>query len=70
MCRKDLLVKNLKKKRRQLEKEGLFKDATQYDFFPVSFTLPREYAMFVEVSNVKWCRSVAKTSGSAAGRAA
>lgn len=49
LCRKDLLVKNLKKKKRQLEKDGQYREANQYDFFPVSFTLPREYAMFVEV---------------------
>ena len=42
-------MKNLKKRKRQLEREGQYKEATQYDFFPVSYTLPREYAMFVEV---------------------
>jgi hypothetical protein len=42
-------VKNLKKRKRQLEREGQYQEAQRYDFFPVSFTLPREYAMFVEV---------------------
>jgi tubulin polyglutamylase TTLL9 len=49
LCRKDLLVKNLKKRKRQLEKEGQYQEASQHAFFPVTFTLPREYAMFVEV---------------------
>jgi tubulin polyglutamylase TTLL9 len=31
-----------------LEKEGCLDEATQYDFFPITFVLPREYAMFVE----------------------
>ena len=48
ICRKDLLIKNLKKRKRQLEKEGQYEEATQYDFFPVTFNLPREYALFVE----------------------
>ena len=62
LCRKDLLVKNLKKRKRQLEKEGILPSAscqevngkfkqdvtTSFDFYPVSFVLPREYALFVE----------------------
>ena len=48
LCRKDLLLKNLKRRKRQLEREGHHTEATAYEFFPVSFVLPREYAMFVE----------------------
>ena len=48
LCRKDLLVKNLKRRKRQLDREGRHEEAEAYDFFPVTFVLPREYAMFVE----------------------
>lgn len=48
LCRKDLLIKNLKRKRRTLEKKGHYEEANEYEFFPVTYVLPREYAMFVE----------------------
>jgi hypothetical protein len=43
-CR-DLLVKNLKRARKALEKEGR---AHEYDFFPQTFVLPSEYNLFAE----------------------
>lgn len=48
LCRKDLMAKNMKKKKRQLEKEGKVEEANAYDFIPMTFLLPREYSMFVE----------------------
>jgi tubulin polyglutamylase TTLL9 len=48
LCRKDLMAKNIKKKRRSLEKEGRVEEAQAYDFIPSTFLLPREYSMFVE----------------------
>lgn len=48
LCRKDLMAKNLKRRRRTLEKEGKIEEAQSYDFIPTTFVLPREYSMFVE----------------------
>ncbi|GBG28389.1 Tubulin polyglutamylase TTLL5 [Hondaea fermentalgiana] len=47
LCRKDLLIKNLKRQKRQLERDGSA-EADAYEFFPDTFVLPREYAIFVE----------------------
>mmetsp|Transcript_23088 Transcript_23088/g.65053 ORF Transcript_23088/g.65053 Transcript_23088/m.65053 type:complete len:507 (-) Transcript_23088:108-1628(-) len=48
LCRKDLLVKNMKRMRRQLEKEGRGDEANKYNVYPVTFVVPMEYNMFVE----------------------
>lgn len=55
LTRKDLMVKNLKRYRKDLEKEGSLlaeKDATgaykHLDFIPVTFMLPADYNLFVE----------------------
>ncbi|GMH79404.1 hypothetical protein TrST_g8540 [Triparma strigata] len=68
ICRKDLLIKNLKKRKRQLEKEGSYEEATQYDFFPVTFNLPREYALFVEEFKRQGGLWIMKPIGSAQGK--
>ena len=47
-CRKDLMAKNMKRRRRDLEKAGKLDEAAAYDFIPTTFVLPREYSMFVE----------------------
>lgn len=39
------MVKNLKRARKMLEKEGR---ASDYDFFPQTYVLPLEYGIFVE----------------------
>jgi hypothetical protein len=44
-CR-DALVKNLKRARKTLEREG--KDPSVYNFFPQTFVLPQEYSMFTD----------------------
>ncbi|KAI9986419.1 hypothetical protein PInf_025362 [Phytophthora infestans] len=57
LCRKDLLIKNLKRAKRQMDKKARSDDATlseldsalgSYDFFPATYILPGEYAIFVE----------------------
>mmetsp|Transcript_32475 Transcript_32475/g.52602 ORF Transcript_32475/g.52602 Transcript_32475/m.52602 type:complete len:444 (+) Transcript_32475:184-1515(+) len=48
LTRKDLLVKNLKRAKKALEREGQLEEAASYDFFPATFVLPGEYSMFVE----------------------
>jgi tubulin polyglutamylase TTLL9 len=48
LCRKDLMAKNLKRRRRQLEKEGKTEEAEAYEFIPPTYCLPKEYSMFVE----------------------
>ncbi|RHY29739.1 hypothetical protein DYB32_004882 [Aphanomyces invadans] len=45
LCRKDLLIKNLKRARRAQKKNEEY----PYDFFPITYILPGEYSMFVEV---------------------
>ncbi|KAI3384361.1 hypothetical protein SNEBB_008234 [Seison nebaliae] len=47
LTRKNLMVKNLKRHRRQLEKLGS-PDTAQCDFYPTTYELPSEYHMFVE----------------------
>lgn len=42
---RDLMVKNMKRARKLLEKEGR---ASDYDFFPPTYVLPLEYGIFVE----------------------
>mmetsp|Transcript_53274 Transcript_53274/g.126801 ORF Transcript_53274/g.126801 Transcript_53274/m.126801 type:complete len:433 (+) Transcript_53274:86-1384(+) len=69
LTRKDLMVKNLKRMRKQLEREDKHAEALQYDFFPVTFILPSEYHMFVEdfkrFPDATW---IAKPVGRAQGR--
>ncbi|CAM9169398.1 unnamed protein product [Chrysoparadoxa australica] len=50
LCRKDLLVKNLKKRRRVLAREGSEEEALSWkdDFWPTTYVLPGEYALFAE----------------------
>ncbi|ROT68061.1 putative tubulin polyglutamylase TTLL1 isoform X2 [Penaeus vannamei] len=55
LTRKDLMVKNVKRYRRELEREGsplAARDATgryiHLDFLPTTFMLPADYNLFVE----------------------
>jgi len=68
LCRKDLMVKNLKRKKRALEKEGKADEAEAFDFFPTTFVLPKEYAMFVEEFKVAGGVWIMKPIGSAQGK--
>ena len=68
LCRKDLMAKNVKRRRRTLEKEGKFEDALTYDFIPTTFVLPREYSMFVEEFKKVGGVWIMKPIGSAQGK--
>mmetsp|Transcript_8330 Transcript_8330/g.8494 ORF Transcript_8330/g.8494 Transcript_8330/m.8494 type:complete len:425 (-) Transcript_8330:208-1482(-) len=68
LCRKDLIAKNLKRMRRQLEKDGRSDEAAQFNFMPTTFVLPREYAMFVEEFKKVGGIWIMKPIGSAQGR--
>jgi len=48
LTRKDLLVKNIKRMRKQLEKMDRHAEAERYTFLPISFVLPGDYSLFVE----------------------
>merc|ERR1719502_40947 len=48
LCRKDLLIKNLKRQKRQLAREGNQEEALAYDFWPMTYMLPGDYALFAE----------------------
>ena len=48
LTRKDHMVKNLKRMRKSLEKEGRFDEAAQWDFFPTTYVVPQEYGLFYE----------------------
>mmetsp|Transcript_42701 Transcript_42701/g.96207 ORF Transcript_42701/g.96207 Transcript_42701/m.96207 type:complete len:468 (-) Transcript_42701:214-1617(-) len=48
LTRKDLLAKNLKRMRRQCERDNLMEEAQMYNCCPTTFSLPVEYNMFVE----------------------
>eukprot|EP01039_Chlorochromonas_danica_P003550 gene3550-3887_t len=68
LCRKDLMAKNIKRRRRQLEKEGRLEEANGYDFIPTTFVLPREYSMFVEEFKKVGGVWIMKPIGSAQGK--
>lgn len=48
LTRKNLTVKNLKRLRKNLERDAGRSEAAKCDFFPRTFSLPSEYHIFVE----------------------
>ncbi|XP_071824335.1 probable tubulin polyglutamylase TTLL9 isoform X2 [Apostichopus japonicus] len=48
LTRKNLMVKNLKRYRKSVDRESGKLEAAKYDFFPTTFELPSEYHMFVD----------------------
>uniref|UniRef100_A0A8C4WAV3 Tubulin--tyrosine ligase-like protein 9 n=1 Tax=Gopherus evgoodei TaxID=1825980 RepID=A0A8C4WAV3_9SAUR len=48
LTRKNYIVKNLKRFRKQIEREAGKLEATKCDFFPKTFEMPSEYHLFVE----------------------
>ena len=68
LCRKDLMAKNMKRRRRNLEKEGKLDEAASYDFIPTTFVLPKEYSMFVEEFKKVGGVWIMKPIGSAQGK--
>ncbi|XP_046565070.1 LOW QUALITY PROTEIN: probable tubulin polyglutamylase TTLL9 [Haliotis rubra] len=48
LTRKNLMVKNLKRLRKQVEREHGKLEAQSFDFYPTTYELPSEYHIFVE----------------------
>ncbi|XP_074659162.1 putative tubulin polyglutamylase TTLL9 [Tubulanus polymorphus] len=68
LTRKNLMVKNLKRMRKQIEREHGKVEAQKCDFFPTTFEVPSEYHIFVEEFKKKpgqiWImKPVAKAQG-------
>lgn len=42
------MVKNLKRHKKQLERDGKAAEANAYDFYPATYNLPSDYSLFVE----------------------
>lgn len=51
LTRKNLMVKNLKRYQKNLEKDAGRVEAIKCDFYPCTFALPSEYHLFVEEFN-------------------
>lgn len=68
LCRKDLMAKNMKRRRRALEKEGRLEEGAAYNFIPTTFVLPKEYSMFVEEFKKVGGVWIMKPIGSAQGK--
>ena len=69
LTRKDMMYKNLKFYKKQLEKEYKLEEAKLYDFFPLTFFMPSEFTMFVE--EYKHCPGtiwIMKPAGKAQGK--
>jgi len=59
LTRKDHMYKNLRKYKRQLEKDGKVEEAKKcFNFFPQTFNMPGEYSLFLEeykkAQNLMW----------------
>ncbi|XP_053500349.1 probable tubulin polyglutamylase TTLL9 isoform X2 [Ictalurus furcatus] len=68
LTRKNLLVKNLKRYRKTLDREAGRQEAAKCDFFPRTFELPSEYHLFVEEfkrspGNIWIMKPVARSQG-------
>jgi len=48
LTRKDHLIKNLKRHKKNLERDGKFDDCQKMDFWPLTYNLPSDYCLFVE----------------------
>jgi len=61
------MVKNLKRHKKQLEREGKQNEANGYDFFPTTYNLPGDYSLFVDEfkrSNQVWImKPIGKSQG-------
>jgi len=42
------MVKNLKRHKKMLDREGKVQESNSYDFYPTTYNLPGEYSIFVE----------------------
>lgn len=62
------MVKNLKRHKKALEREGKTGEANAYDFFPTTYNLPGDYSLFVEEfkksNNAVWImKPIGKSQG-------
>ncbi|KNC50951.1 tubulin-tyrosine ligase family protein [Thecamonas trahens ATCC 50062] len=48
LTKKDLMVKNIKRYRKELAKEGRMAEYEASDFLPTTYTLPADYHLFIE----------------------
>jgi tubulin polyglutamylase TTLL1 len=48
LTRKDLMVKNIKRHRKELLRDGKASAAAEVDFLPVTYMLPSDYSLFLE----------------------
>ena len=48
LTRKDMMYKNLKLFKKELERDKRYEEAKSYDFFPLTFHMPSEFTMFVD----------------------
>jgi hypothetical protein len=53
LTRKDLLVKNMKRMKKQLERADALEEAAKYSFLPTSFVLPAEYGAWCGVPSAR-----------------
>ncbi|CAM9900810.1 unnamed protein product, partial [Phaeothamnion confervicola] len=69
LTRKDLMVKNLKRMRKQLQRTDCRAEASSYSFWRETFVIPKDYGLFVEEfkrsPGAVW---IAKPCGRAQGR--
>lgn len=67
LTRKDMMYKNLKLYKKQLEKEKKYEETKEYDFFPKTYNMPNEFVMFLgeykNSSNVWIMKPVGKAQG-------
>jgi tubulin polyglutamylase TTLL9 len=68
LTRKDMLIKNVKRFRRKLERAGKSAEAAKYNFCPDTYMLPNEYLMFKETfkknPNAHWImKPIGKSQG-------
>ncbi|CAK73016.1 unnamed protein product (macronuclear) [Paramecium tetraurelia] len=62
LTRKDLMIKNFKRYKKNLEREGKSEEANNYNFFPLTFHLPSEYPIFFEEFKRQSANSDTKTA--------
>lgn len=43
-----MLIRNLKKHKKNLEREGKQAEAQAYNFYPLTFVVPSEYVIFAD----------------------
>jgi tubulin polyglutamylase TTLL9 len=69
LTRKDLMYKNLRRYKKQLEKENKLEEAKKFNFYPQTFYMPNEYSLFMDEykknQNAMW---IMKPAGKAQGR--